>query len=212
VIASVAYATEVSGKIVLKKDVERTSVNTAVYSLRGMAVEAPSVPPKRTSFSHTAVWLEPSTPRPEARPVNAVMQQIGRRFEPDVLVIPVGSTVEFPNLDPIFHNIFSLSRAQTFDLGYYAEGKSRRVTFTRAGVIQIYCHIHANMYGVVIVAPAAWFGMPDAGGLFAFKGVPPGNYSLAVWQRSSGLHRKKLTISDSGTVEIQLTLPEERDE
>lgn len=206
------YATDISGRIVLKKNAERKSVNTAVYNLRGMAPETQRVLTKPSTFSHTAAWLEHSIARVSVSPVNAVMQQIGRRFEPDVLVVPVGSAIEFPNLDPIFHNIFSLSRSQTFDLGYYSEGKSRHVTFTRPGVIQVYCHIHANMYGVIIVAPSPWFGVPDANGLFSFKGVPPGDYGLTVWQRSSGLHRKKLAISDSGTVRVQMALPEEKDE
>jgi plastocyanin len=206
------YATDISGRIVLKKNAERKSVNAAVYNLRGLAVETASAAHRQEGFHHTAVWLEAARGDKAGSPVNAVMQQIGRRFEPDVLIVPAGSTVEFPNMDPIFHNIFSLSRTQTFDLGYYAEGKSRRITFTRPGVVQVYCHIHTNMYGVVVVAPGAWFGVPDSNGLFSFNGVPRGEYDLAVWQRSSGLHRKKLKISDSGIVQVQVILPEERDE
>jgi plastocyanin len=210
--ACAACAADISGRIVLKKNIERNRVNAAVYNLRGIAVDTPAVPQKASTLSHTAVWLESSITRTSAPPVNVAMQQTGRRFQPDLLVVPAGSTVEFPNLDPIFHNIFSLSHAQSFDLGYYSEGKSRHVTFARPGVIQVYCHIHANMYAVVVVAPSPWFGVPDSNGLFSFTGVPPGDYRLAVWQRASGLHRKKLAISDSGTVRVQISLPEERDE
>src|SRR6185437_10532227 len=146
-----AFATDVSGRIVLKKNLDRKSINAAVYSLRGIAVESPPSLPKQGGFNHTAVWLETGGTGSPGSPATAKMQQLGRRFQPDVLVVPVGSTVEFPNLDPIFHNIFSLSRSQTFDLGYYAEGKSRTVTFARPGIVQVYCHIHANMYGVITV-------------------------------------------------------------
>ena len=207
-----AFATDISGRIVLKKNLDRKSINAAVYSLRGIAVETPSSLPKQGSFNHTAVWLETDGTGNPGSPATAKMQQLGRRFQPDVLVVPVGSTVEFPNLDPIFHNIFSLSRSQTFDLGYYAEGKSRTVTFARPGIVQVYCHIHANMYGVIIVAPSAWFGLPDSDGLFSFSSVPPGEYRLAVWQRSAGLFRKKLQVASSGTIHVDVTLPEERDQ
>jgi plastocyanin len=207
-----AFATDISGRIVLKKNLNKKSVNAAVYDLRGIAVEtAPSLP-KQGSFNHTAAWLETGAPGNPVSPATAKMQQLGRRFQPDVLVVPAGSTVEFPNLDPIFHNIFSLSRSQAFDLGYYAEGKSRTVRFTRPGIVQVYCHIHANMYGVIIVAPSAWFGLPDSEGLFAFTRVPPGEYRLAVWQRSAGLFRKKLQVGNSGTIHVDVMLPEETDE
>ena len=84
------------------------------------------------------------------------MQQRNLRFDPDLLIVPTGSKVLFPNLDPVFHNIFSLSRTQTFDLGYYAEGKSREVVFSRPGIVQVYCHVHPEMYGVVVVTPSRW--------------------------------------------------------
>jgi len=211
-VACGAFASDISGRIVLKKNLDRKSISAAVYNLRGIAVETAPSFQKQGALNHTAVWLEASGAESSAPPTTAKMQQLGRRFQPDVLVVPVGSTVEFPNLDPIFHNIFSLSRSQTFDLGYYAEGKSRTVTFARPGIVQVYCHIHANMYGVVIVAPTVWFGLPDLNGSFSFSGVPAGEYRLAVWQRSAGLFRKKLQVSNSGTIHVDVTLPEERDE
>jgi plastocyanin len=211
----VAYgglATDISGTIVLRKNLDRKKVNATIYNLRGIAVEtAPSLH-KQGTFNHTAVWLEAGTIGNPVPPTTIRMEQLGRRFQPEIAIIPIGSTVEFPNLDPIFHNIFSLSRSQSFDLGYYAEGKSRNVTFTRPGIVQVYCHIHADMYGVIVVAPDAWFGLPDSNGIFSFSKVPPGEYRLAIWQRSAGLFRKKLHVFSSGTIHVDVTLPEEKDE
>ena len=206
-----AIASDISGKIVLQKNLNGKRVEPGVYELRGASVAATPSPEKQGAFDHVAVWLE-NRKTVNAIPATAKIRQIGRRFQPDFLVLPVGSTVEFPNLDPIFHNIFSLSRSETFDLGYYAQGKSRTVTFARPGVVQIYCHIHPGMYAVVIVAPGAWFGTPDAEGLFSFSQVPPGEYRMVVWQRTAGLVRKKLRVPSSGTVHVNLALPEESDE
>src|SRR6202011_3296455 len=96
-------------------------------------------------FDRLVVILEGSTDRPKPAE-SVVIEQKNMRFEPDFVVVPVGSTVQFPNADPIFHNIFSLSKSQPFDLGYYPQGQSRTVKFHNPGVIQVYCHIHANMY------------------------------------------------------------------
>jgi len=207
-----AFASDISGKIVLQNNLDGKRVEPGVYELRGASVAVTPPLEKHGAFDHVAVWLETKGAAKAIPPVTAKMRQIGRRFQPDFLVVPVGSTVEFPNLDPIFHNIFSLSRSESFDLGYYAQGKSRTVTFARPGVVQVYCHIHPGMYAVIIVAPGAWFGTPDAGGLFSFSQVPAGEYRLVVWQRTAGLIRKKLRVPGSGTVHVNLALPEESDE
>src|SRR6185437_8163167 len=135
-----ARAGEVSGKIIIEKNLNKKTLMPAVYNLRGMAIqEAPSEHRAANEFERIAVWLESKEPGGPTAPVTATMAQRDRRFEPALLIVPIGSTVEFPNTDPIFHNIFSLSRAQSFDLGYYPKGQSRMVRFTHAGIIQVYC-------------------------------------------------------------------------
>lgn len=211
-VACCAFAGDVSGRIILQKRLDRKIVGSAFYDLRGTSVPAITKPQKHGAFDHTAVWIETGRAENSVPPLAAKMQQIGRSFQPDFLIVPIGSTVEFPNRDPIFHNIFSLSRSRSFDLGYYAEGKSRVVTFTQAGVVQVYCHIHSDMFGVIVVAPGAWFAVPDQDGLFSFAGVPPGTHRLAVWHKTTGLVRKKLVVPNSGTARIDVALPEEGDE
>lgn len=204
-------ATEVAGTIVLKKNLVKKPVNPGIYDLRGAATTAKSRTQEHGPFGRVAVWLEPNVPI-TTTPKQSEMRQAGRRFDPDFLVIPAGSTVEFPNHDPIFHNIFSLSRSKAFDLGYYPKGKSRSVQFSMSGVVQVYCHIHADMYGVIVVTPASWSAIPSEDGSFSLTGVPPGQYHLVVWQKTNGLTRKKLSVPGTGIVRITVALPEESDE
>lgn len=207
--ASSTTATEVSGRIVLEKAAIKRPVNPGTYDLRGMA-PAKIARQEGGPFHRVAVWIEPDAPL-SVLPATAKMRQSGRSFDPDFIIVPVGSSVDFPNLDPIFHNIFSLSRSETFDLGYYSEGKSRSVTFSRPGVVQVYCHIHPGMYGVIVVTPTAWSAVPKEDGSFGWTGIPPGQYRLAVWQKTSGLVKKRLIVPASGTVHMTLALPEEND-
>ena len=125
------------------------------------------------------------------------------------MIISPGSKVNFPNLDPIFHNIFSLSRTQPFDLGYYAEGKSHEAVFSRQGVVQVYCHVHPEMYGVIVVTSSRWTAKPAADGTFSWSDVPPGKYRVVVWQRSAGLIHKTISVPESGFVEVKFNLPED---
>ena len=85
---------------------------------------------------------------------------------PDLVVVPVGSTVSFPNMDPIFHNIYSLSKPRTFDLGSYDKGETRKVMFPKPGIVDVYCHLHPNMAATIVVTPNRWYARPDRSGQF----------------------------------------------
>jgi plastocyanin len=208
VCTALVQASEVKGEIVLDKEMVKKTLPAAVYDLRGMAVhEKPRPVTSSGGFGRVAVWLEGGLS--DAAPVNATMQQRGRRFEPDLLIIPPGSKVSFPNLDPIFHNIFSLSRTQPFDLGYYAEGKSHDVIFSRQGIVQIYCHVHPEMYGVIVVTSSQWTARPAPDGTFSWGDVPAGSYRVVVWQRSSGLIHKAISVATTGTVQVKFNLPDD---
>lgn len=206
--AATVHASEVTGEIVVDRKMVRKSLPPAVYDLRGIAIQnKANGAPGSAGFGRVAVWLEGGGAAPA--PITATMQQRNRRFEPDLLIVPTGSKVAFPNLDPIFHNIFSLSRIQSFDLGYYSEGKSRDVVFPRPGIVQVYCHVHPEMYGVVVVTSSQWKAVPAADGAFSWADIPPGKYRLNVWQRSAGLVRKTVAVAGSGSVHVTVMLPEE---
>src|SRR5579864_6392516 len=114
--------------------------------------------------SHVVVYLERDQRETSvtAPPITAEMEQQNRRFSPDLVVVPAGSAVSFPNFDPIFHNVFSLSKPKSFDLGNYSKGQTRVVTFPKPGIVSVYCHLHPNMAGTIVVTPNQWAARVDA--------------------------------------------------
>jgi plastocyanin len=111
----------------------------------------------------------------------AEMRQSGVRFLPRFLVVVAGQRVSLPNDDAIYHNVFSFSRPNAFDLGLYPQGESRSVVLRHPGVVRTYCSIHESMSGTILVAPSPWYDVADASGAFEIRGVPPGSYRLRVW-------------------------------
>jgi plastocyanin len=168
--------------------------------------EPPREPDAGNEFERTVVLLEGRALRPP-QPSSAVIEQRNTRFEPDLVVIPVGSTVQFPNFDPIFHNVFSLSSAQSFDLGYYAKSQSRSITFKRAGVVQVYCHIHSHMYAGIVVTDTPFSVIPDRSGAFSFADVPAGHYRLLAWHKIAGLHKIEVDVPASGVAHVKIRVP-----
>jgi plastocyanin len=107
--------------------------------------------------------------------------QKNKSFEPHVLVVPVGASVEFPNRDPFFHNVFSLFEGKRFDLGLYEAGSTRNVVFDKPGISYIFCNIHSEMSAVVIAVSSPYYGISDRKGHVAISRVPPGRYTLRIW-------------------------------
>jgi len=142
-----------------------------------------------------------------------VMSQRGERFTPHVVPVVVGATVEFPNDDDVYHNVFSLSGAagpQGFDLGRYPKGASRSITFTRSGTVQVFCHIHSDMSGVVLVLPNPFFASPDDAHHFAIDAVPEGTYTVVGWHdRIKPVTRRvHVTAGQTTTVNFNIPLPQ----
>ncbi|HEY2857392.1 MAG TPA: hypothetical protein VGJ21_03190 [Terracidiphilus sp.] len=130
------------------------------------------------------VWLTPAgnAPQPAPRPPGRfTLVQKNRMFSPHLLVIPVGSTVSFPNQDPFFHNVFSLFNGRRFDLGLYEAGSTKEVVFSREGVSYIFCNIHPDMSAVVISLSTPFFAIGDNSGEFTIHDAPPGDYELHAW-------------------------------
>ena len=161
---------------------------------------------KSTASSTVVVWLTPLSPIPHEVSLkqpseHPALTQRNKSFHPHLLVIPVGSTVEFPNDDPWFHNVFSLFDGKRFDLGLYETGTTRKVHFDRPGVSYIFCNIHPQMSAVVIVLDSPYYQISAKPGLVSIPNVPPGHYRLHVWNEAalpemlSGLSRE-VTISE----------------
>lgn len=204
---------DVRGHALVTKRLSKKALSPIVYNLRGTATPAAPVETEPVNeFERMVLILERKDEKgavkvPPKPPVTEILNQQGARFDPDLLVVPVGSTVEFPNSDPIFHNVFSLSKAQPFDLGYYPRGQSRTVKVNSPGIIQVYCHIHANMYAAIVVTGSPWFQKPAADGSFTFSDVPAGHYRLTAWHKIAGLHKVDVDVPETGTAEVSIRVP-----
>jgi plastocyanin len=134
------------------------------------------------------VWLTPLSPtmgdsRP--KPGHYRLVQKDKTFTPHLLVIPTGSSVDFPNLDPFYHNVFSLFNGKRFDLGLYESGSSRTVHFDHDGVSYIFCNIHPQMSAVIVTLSTPYFGVSAADGSITLHAVPPATYEMHVWAEGS---------------------------
>jgi plastocyanin len=141
------------------------------------------------------------------RKVQSSIEQKNEQFIPHVVAITTGSSVDFPNADPFFHNVFSLSRGATFDLGRYAPGTSRSHVFRRPGIVKVFCQIHSHMSAVVRVFDHGWFTIPNDGGSFVIEGVPAGERTVVAWHERIGESRDSVTIRPGQTTQIEFTLP-----
>jgi hypothetical protein len=195
--ATCAGSQEITGTILIKAKLTKRSVTASVSIYqRGTAVELGKdveEDPLVFERSHVVIYLE--GPANIGPPTTLTMLQVNRRFSPDLVVIPVGSTVSFPNMDPIFHNIFSLSKPKTFDLGSYNQGESRSVVFSKPGVVSVYCHLHPNMEGTIVVTPTRWYAQPDRSGQFRIQDVPSGQYTIVAWHKAAGFFRKSILVA-----------------
>jgi plastocyanin len=153
------------------------------------------------------VYAEPIDTVAPRTPRKVTLGQKNKTFQPRVLAVPVGSTVEFPNNDSIFHNVFSLSAPQPFDLGLYRAGESRSRTFTSPGIYRVFCNIHPQMTAVIVVAPSGFATVASADGRFTLD-LPPGRYRVtAVSERASPVSAE-ITSTEGASTVPELTLSE----
>jgi len=121
-----------------------------------------------------------ATAKPAARP-RFVMDQKGLTFVPHVLPILAGSTVEFPNSDPVYHSVFSFSKTRTFDLGRYPTGRSKAITFNQPGLVKVYCDMHSQMNAFILVLANPYFTLSDENGNYTLRDIPAGAYKVKAW-------------------------------
>jgi len=134
------------------------------------------------------------------------MAQEGTAFEPNLLVVPVGGVVSFPNHDPIFHNVFSYSATKSFDLGRYPKGETRTVTFSDPGIVRVFCEIHPSMYASIIVSPSPWYTLVPSGSEFRFTDLPAGKYRILAANAAGRHSLTEVTVSPSETRSLSIVL------
>ena len=137
---------------------------------------------------------------------HAVMDQHNETFVPHVLAIMTGTSVDFPNTDKFYHNVFSLSKVAKFDLGRYAAGRSRTVRFDRPGIARVFCDIHSHMNAFILVFSHPFFAMTDTDGRYRIENIPPGTYNVIAWNEGTSSEPKPVTVPDGGMTELDFTL------
>lgn len=165
---------------------------------------------QREDRSNVLVFLEGVPPDP-IRPAGTNRYRISQkdtRFVPRVLPVLRGSTVDFPNDDFIYHNVFSLSETEPFDLGAYGPGKSKSVLFPRNGLARVYCNIHPEMVATIIVLENPCFALTDRKGLFVISGVPPGKFTLRTWHEYGGEYTRELTSAQTPLARLSISIQE----
>jgi hypothetical protein len=159
------------------------------------------------------LWLTPLDESIQPLPTSFSQQhprlvQLNKSFQPHILVVPVGSVVEFPNHDPFFHNVFSLFDGKRFDLGLYEAGTTRDVRFDKVGISYIFCNIHPQMSAVILALGTPFYGISNGHGEVVIPGVPPGRYTLHIFYESAlpetlkNLSREVSIMSNNATLGV----------
>jgi plastocyanin len=183
-----------------------SAVPSGVYPSRRVSRPAP----KTSEIANVVVFLR-DVPRQGDLPVTtATIMQKDEAFVPRVVAITRGSTVDFPNFDPFFHNVFSLSRGFSFDLGRYPNGATRSRRFTSAGLVKVYCHIHSHMTASILIFDHPYFKIPAADGTFAIDDVPAGTHEIVAWHERIGDSADSVRVEAGRTARIEFALPMEQ--
>ena len=155
------------------------------------------------------VWLEAPSLSAGPAPARVVLPQLGYQFARSLIVVPRGTAIEFPNNDPDYHNVFSLSRAKKFDAGRYKKNEAPApvVTFDKAGFVRVQCEIHDHMKAVVLVVDSPWSTVTDAAGKFTLTGVPAGSYTLRAQLDEKTQWSAPVTITTGGPATVDFSKP-----
>lgn len=192
----------VAGLVRLSAPARRLNT-TGAYPSRRVALA-----PQRalSELENVVVFVKSAQPDPQA-PTRVEIRQLNEEFVPHVVAVTTGSTVEFPNDDLVFHNVFSLSSAATFDLGRYPQRASKARTFAKPGIVKVFCHLHSHMSAIVRVFDHPYFTRVGPDGQFKIEGLEPGRHEVVAWHERVGEAKASLVVAAGETTAASFTLP-----
>ena len=163
---------------------------------------------EKTDRSDVVIYLEHVPRKYQVLKRVRQMAQRDKAFVPRLIAVTKGSTVDFPNEDKLFHNVFSLSDGNTFDLGLYRAGESKSMTFDKTGVVDVYCNIHPNMWAQILVLDNPFFTTSTKDGTFDLSKVPPGSYTVAAWVSGGEAVKQQVKVEPGKRAELKFEVRE----
>ena len=203
VVARETATGSLTGRVHVVSHPARRLATAGVYPGRIVGIQTD----RETSELDNVIVFVNATTRVDSAPQRVSIRQTNEEFVPHVVAVTAGSTVEFPNDDLIFHNVFSLSRVATFDLGRYPRNASKARTFTKPGVVKVFCHLHSHMSAIVRVFPHPYFAVPDRNGRFTIPDVPVGRVEITAWHERAGEVTRSASVEDGSAAELTFSLP-----
>lgn len=191
-----AAACLIFGGSITAKDVEDSSgIITGTIEARGVR-----------NARDVVVYLEKVDGKFELAKEKPVIDQKNLIFVPHMLPVLVGTTVEFPNSDNVRHNVFSPSKPKKFNLGTYAAGVTREITFDKPGIVALLCNVHAEMSAYIVVLENPYYALTDTSGVFTINNVPPGSYTIKTWHEKLKKKEQEVTVATGETVKVEFKL------
>jgi plastocyanin len=195
----------IEGDVVISTALSSRRPRFRIYSDPGPGSRPPA--PETNEIRNVVLYVQNAPATDDVPEAHATMRQDDERFSPHVLPIVRGTTVDFPNADDVFHNVFSLSSAHTFDLGRYPKGSAKSVTFEKSGVVQVFCHIHSDMSAVILVLDAPWFAQPAPTGRYSIEALPPGEYTVVGWHERIKPVTRTVRVVAGQTARLDFNIP-----
>ena len=202
---SAARAGRIHGHVEVRRALLQIERRPNVADLGTHAAHTPAAPgpPRSVLYLESA----PAAAFADGDSRRVTLDQRNETFLPHVLAITAGTIVDFPNSDRTYHNVFSISKAKSFDLGRYAAGRSKSIRFDRPGIVRVFCEIHSHMSAFILVFSHRYFAVTGTDGLYEIPRVPPGHYTLSAWSEGRVRESQPIVLPEDGSaVEVNFTL------
>ncbi|MDB4890983.1 MAG: hypothetical protein JWL61_2838 [Gemmatimonadetes bacterium] len=204
-VAAASATGRIEGQVLLSTSLTSRRPRFRIYSDPGPGARPPG---REVDEMQNVVLYVLRAPMPDGTtPVRGTMSQRDEQFVPHVLPVYRGATVDFPNNDDVFHNVFSLSSAKTFDLGRFPKGSSKSDLFDKTGTVQVFCHIHSDMSAIVLVLDNPYFTVPNDAGRYVIEGVPPGEYTVVGWHERIKPVTRTVRVTANEATRLDFNIP-----